>query len=80
MTDIEVRRVNGTYLSKDVVERFQAFGIVVLKEYLPPGSRDGLRALLESTLERAKLRQGTLGFSAFPNAAFLLVVARSIPV
>jgi len=72
MKAIEVRRMSGSYLLQDIVERFQTYGIVVLKEYLPPGSRDDLRSLLETELEDAKSRQGALSFPAYPSADFLL--------
>lgn len=72
MRDIEVSRVAGAYPVQAIVETFRANGIVVLKEYLPTQTRDGLRAVLERTLEDARHHDAAVKFPAYPDADFLL--------
>jgi len=69
---LEVRRRDGRYPTEEVVGRFAAHGIVVLKEYLPPGSRDAMRSALESRLEKARHAEGVTTLAEYPAADFLL--------
>lgn len=72
MKALEVRRLNGSYPSQDIVERFRTHGIVILKEYLPAGTRDSLRSALERKLEDARGRDSVARLPAYPRADFLL--------
>ena len=72
MKALEVSKVQGRYPSAQVLDRFRSHGIVVLKEYLAPSSRDALRARLERRLQSALQQQGVLRLAEYPRADFLL--------
>lgn len=72
MKALEVSKVRGRYPSDHVLDRFRRNGIVVLKEYLAPSSRDSLRARLENKLQAASHNQGVSRLTDYPRADFLL--------
>ncbi|MEO7851676.1 MAG: hypothetical protein ABIR94_05365 [Rubrivivax sp.] len=72
MKALEVSKLRGSYPRQTIVERFKTHGIVILKDYLPPSSRDGLRAALERKLECATRLHSVERLAAYPRADFLL--------
>jgi hypothetical protein len=72
MRGLEVNRINGQYLAAQISDIYERYGVVVLKDYLPTESRDGLRSALEARLEAARVRHALLKFDAYPKADFLL--------
>jgi hypothetical protein len=69
---LEVAKVQGRYPSDQVLRCFQQHGIVVLKRYLAPSTRDMLRGRLEHTLQAADRRQAVSRLAEYPQAEFLL--------
>lgn len=72
MRGLEVNRVNGQYLAAQTSDIYDRHGIVVLKDYFPTESRDGLRSSLEARLAAARVRHAVLKFNEYPKADFLL--------
>ncbi|MGH8238414.1 MAG: hypothetical protein ACREXP_15530, partial [Steroidobacteraceae bacterium] len=72
MKELEVRRQAGAYSAAAARQRFDQYGVVVLKEYLPRHSRDALRSLLERRLTQASANGGVLSMPTYPRAEFLL--------
>lgn len=72
MSSIEVSRVDGVYPMQRVVDTFKAHGLLVLKGYLPAGTRDRLRSSLERALETARLAGAAITLREYPHADFLL--------
>ena len=60
MKNLEVQRANGQYPAAKTMQAYDRYGIVVLKEYLSPASRDELRTSIEHRLEAAKANGGAL--------------------
>lgn len=72
MSALAVQRRDGAYPLDDVVRIFKANGLVILREFLAPSTRDALRALLEDKLAAADRRNAVLRLPIYPNADFLL--------
>jgi hypothetical protein len=72
MQEFEIRRVNGRYSPEEIRAKFDKYGILVLKEYLPPSARHPLRAALTAKLERSRARGNVLKIPNYPAADFLL--------
>jgi hypothetical protein len=72
MTGLEVWRDPAGYPANQVLERFDRFGIVILKEYFPAHLQGDLRAIADHHLEASRSRGGVLKVGQFPEADFLL--------
>jgi hypothetical protein len=70
--DVSIERRAGEYPLDLARERFRKHGLVVLRELLPRGSRDEIRALLERTLREAAGKGGVSKNPLYPAADYLL--------
>lgn len=68
----EIRRVNGRYSPDEIRARFDQYGLIVLKEYIPASARQSLRDALTGKLERSRSRGDVLKIADYPAADFLL--------
>lgn len=68
----EIRRVDGRYPTDEIRAKFDKYGLVVLKEYIPGGARQALRDALTGKLERSRARGEVLKIPEYPAADFLL--------
>jgi len=72
MKNLEIRRVSGSYPMEQIVEKFDRFGIVILKDYILPQRQSELRNIVECHLNAARSRGGVMKFDEYPEADFLL--------
>lgn len=72
MKNLEIRRESGRYPIDQIIEKFDRFGIVILKNYLPPHQQAELRSIAERHLDEAHSLGGVLKFDEYPKADFLL--------
>jgi hypothetical protein len=69
---ISVARQNGAYPLEHALARFREHGLIVLRELLPTGSKQAVRALLEDKLRDATSSGGVTKNPLYPNADYLL--------
>src|SRR5437762_7118384 len=67
-----VSRFNGRYDIEAAGAAFKEYGVVILREYLPPETRQQIRAILESKLADLSRQNGILKLQEYPKADFLL--------
>ncbi len=72
MQPFEVTRQDGRYRLDDALERFRAYGIIVLKDFLPSGTQTELRGALEDKLATARAAGAVAKPPLYPLADFLL--------
>lgn len=72
MQKFEVNRVDGIYPEEEVREKFNQYGIVLLKKYLPLDTRDAIRDVLTERLESSRKNGGVIKFLEYPKADFML--------
>lgn len=72
MQKFEISRSNGVYPPQEATEKFERYGLVVLKGYLPPDTRDDIRRILTDKLEAGRSRGNVLHLPQYPKADFLL--------
>lgn len=68
----EIRRVDGRYPADEIRAKFDKYGLVVLKEYMPASVRQAMRDALTGKLERSRKSGHVLNDPKYPSADFLL--------
>jgi len=71
-SSLAVSRRNGSYDIEAVRAAYEEYGVVILREYLPPETRQGMRAILEGKLADLSRQNAILKVKEYPKADFLL--------
>ena len=72
MQKFEVRRTAGIYPLAEAKQKFDEFGIIVLKQFMATQTRDDIRDILTRKLERSRSNGAVLKLPQYPKADFLL--------
>jgi len=72
MKEIEVFRSGGRYALAELSEKYKKYGLIVLKGYFEPGTKEEIRSILTARLDDAKERGEVLKLNEYPSADFLL--------
>lgn len=70
--DISIERQNGEYPLDAARARFREHGLIVLRELLPRGAKEEVRAVFEGRLRDAAGKSGVSKNPLYPNADYLL--------
>ena len=72
MQKFEVVRQCGAYVHSEVIDAYNKFGVVILKNFFESKQIQNLRFLVEQGLEEARGKGGVLKFENFSCAGFFV--------